>query len=94
MRLCSLPYHWTSGRYGDACLEQLGLDYVDLMLIHFPASFDGKQGGPALRKEEWTALEKWALSGKAKAIGVSHYCKSHVEDILSVATLPIALNQV
>jgi diketogulonate reductase-like aldo/keto reductase len=74
-------------------LEQLGLEYVDLMLIHFPASWTGV-GGAALRKEEWLALEKLAKAGKARAIGVSHYCKSHIEDILSVATLPIALNQV
>lgn len=74
-------------------LQQLGLSYVDLMLIHFPATWEG-HGGPALRKEEWLALEKWAKAGNARAIGVSHYCKSHIEDILSVATLPIALNQV
>lgn len=74
-------------------LDQLGLAYVDLMLIHFPATWGGK-GGAAGRKEEWLALEKWAKEGKARAIGVSHYCKSHIEDVLSVATLPIALNQV
>lgn len=79
----------------DKALEQLQLDYVDLMLIHFPATMDAHMaGGPEMRKEEWLALEKWAKAGHARAIGVSHYCKSHVEDILSVATLPIALNQV
>jgi len=77
----------------DLALQQLGLDYVDLMLIHFPATWTGV-GGAAMRKEEWLALEKWAKAGKARAIGISHYCKSHIEDILSVATLPIALNQV
>lgn len=74
-------------------LEELGLDYVDLMLIHFPATWSGV-GGAALRKEEWLALEKFAKAGKARAIGVSHYCQKHVQDVLSVATLPIALNQV
>lgn len=77
----------------DLSLEQLGLTYVDLMLVHFPATWTGI-GGAASRKEEWLAIEKWAKSGKARAIGVSHYCKSHMEDVLSVATLPIALNQV
>jgi len=77
----------------ELALQQLGLEYVDLMLIHFPASWTGV-GGAALRKEEWLALEKWAKTGKARAIGISHYCKSHIEDVLSVATLPIALNQV
>jgi len=80
--------------YLDECLQLLNHSYVDLVLIHFPAPFTGKGGSPSLRKEEWLALEKWALEGKAKAIGVSHYCKSHVDDTLSAATLPIALNQV
>lgn len=77
----------------DEAMEQLQLDYVDLMLVHFPATWGG-QGGAAARKEEWLTMEKWAKEGKAKAIGISHYCQRHVEDILSVATVPIALNQV
>merc|ERR1712160_224557 len=68
-------------------------DYVDLMLVHFPATWGG-QGGAAARKEEWLTMEKWAKEGKAKAIGISHYCQRHVEDILELATVPIALNQV
>jgi len=75
------------------CLEQLGVSYVDLMLIHFPAADDGK-GGKAARIEEWKALEKWAKSGKARAIGVSHYCARQIKDIQEVATLPIAVDQV
>mmetsp|Transcript_32197 Transcript_32197/g.95881 ORF Transcript_32197/g.95881 Transcript_32197/m.95881 type:complete len:322 (+) Transcript_32197:69-1034(+) len=77
----------------DQCLSELGLDFVDLLLVHFPASFEGK-GGPELRKEEWLALERWAKTGKARAIGVSHYCRSQLDDVLSVSTVPIALNQV
>lgn len=77
----------------DQAMQELQLDYVDLMLVHFPATWGGK-GGAAMRKEEWLAMEKWAKEGKAKAIGISHYCQRHVEDILEVATVPIALNQV
>jgi diketogulonate reductase-like aldo/keto reductase len=73
-------------------LEELQLESLDLMLLHFPADWSG-EGGPAKRKEEWLALEAWAKQGKARAIGVSHYCQSHLEDVLSVATLPVALNQ-
>ncbi len=69
----------------DESVKQLGVPYVDLMLLHYPA----------LRKEQWLALERWAKdTGKAKAIGVSHYCKRHLDDVLSVATEPVALNQV
>eukprot|EP00439_Symbiodinium_sp_Y106_P071326 s39_g12.t2 len=77
----------------DACLEELGLKFVDLMLIHFPADF-GKNGSAKERQTEWTALENWAKSGKARAIGVSHYCRRQLDDVLKVATVPVAVNQV
>jgi len=78
----------------ETSVDQLGVSYVDLMLVHYPAAWSG-EGGPALRKEGWTAMEAWAKrTGKAKALGVSHYCKRHVADVLEVATEPIALNQV
>jgi 2,5-diketo-D-gluconate reductase A len=73
-------------------LRQLQLDYVDLMLIHWPASGINPQGS-ALRKEQWLTFGKFAKEGKARAIGVSHHCRKHLEDVLSVATLPVALNQ-
>jgi diketogulonate reductase-like aldo/keto reductase len=69
-------------------LEDLQLDYVDLMLIHIPPK------GAGARQEQWKALEEFAKSGKARAIGVSHFCKRQIQDILSIATVPIAVNQV
>lgn len=71
------------------CLALLNQSYVDLMLIHWPGKTTTKKG----RQIQWLTLEKWAKAGKAKAIGISHYCQTHVEEILEVATLPIALNQ-
>jgi len=77
-------------------LDQLGLEAVDLMLVHFPAGMDqsGLPNGPAQRQESWRALEQFAKQGKARAIGVSHYCESQIKDIMKVKTLPIAINQV
>lgn len=77
----------------DSCLKELGVDYVDLMLIHFPADF-GKNGSKKERQVEWTALEAWAKSGKARAIGISHFCRRQLDDILEVAHVPVAVNQV
>lgn len=73
----------------DGTLKLLRLDYVDLMLVHWPAPGNGAK----VVKQQWLTLEKWAKQGRARAIGVSHHCRKHIEEILSIATLPIALNQ-
>ena len=92
-----LAYHAAGGALTTA-LDQLfpGDDgaYVDLMLVHFPASWDQKAAGKALRQDQWRALEAFHKGGKARAIGVSHYCKRHIDDILEVATVTPAINQV
>ena len=67
--------------------------YVDLMLVHFPATWGGT-GGKASRQAEWKALEAFVKAGKAKAIGISHYCRRHLDDILEIATIKPAVNQV
>ena len=67
------------------------------MLVHFPVPsqpFNASAGSAALRQAQWRAMEDFAKQGKARAIGVSHHCQRHMEDILAVATLPIAANQV
>merc|ERR1712166_1582995 len=74
-------------------IQQLQLDYVDLMLVHFPASWGGV-GGKAKRQEQWKAMEAFQKAGKTKAIGVSHYCERHIDDILEIATIEPAVNQV
>ena len=77
----------------DANLAALRLTYVDLMLVHFPATWGG-EGGKAARQAEWRALEAFVRAGKARAIGVSHYCRRHMEDVLEIATIKPAVNQV
>lgn len=65
----------------EASLAALGLDYVDLYLIHAPS------GGPE-RLNEWRALVDLKEKGKAKAIGVSNYTEAHIEEIRA-AGLPL-----
>jgi len=65
----------------DASLARLGLDYVDLYLIHAP------YGGPE-RIAQWQALIQLREAGKARAIGVSNYNQSHLEEIRT-AGLPL-----
>ncbi|MCZ8156930.1 MAG: aldo/keto reductase [Leptospira sp.] len=70
----------------DTSLSKLGMDYVDMYLIHFPVS--GK------RKDSWRALEKIKSDGKAKSVGVSNFMVNHLEDLLSETSLVPAMNQV
>lgn len=70
----------------DESLGRLGLDYVDLYLIHFPST--GK------RQESWKALEQIHKNGKARAVGVSNYTVKHLEELLSGSSMVPAVNQV
>ena len=69
-------------------LEWLGLDYVDLYLIHWPAPLRGRY------VETWLALEDLAAQGLIKAIGVSNFEPEHLEDILEAGSVVPAINQV
>ena len=69
-------------------LELLGLDYIDLYLIHWPAPSRGRY------VETWLALEELAAKGLSKAIGVSNFEPGHLEDILEAGSVVPAINQV
>jgi methylglyoxal/glyoxal reductase len=70
----------------DGSLGRLGLDYVDLYLIHWPVA--GK------RKESWRALERLFEEKRARAIGVSNFLVPHLEELLKDAKVVPAANQI
>jgi len=70
----------------ETSLEKLGLDYLDLYLIHWPKA--GKY------KEAWRALETIYKNGKVKAIGVSNFQIHHLEDVMKDAEIVPMINQV
>lgn len=72
----------------DASLERLGLDYVDLYLIHWPA--------PAVGKfvETWRAFETLYADKRVRAIGVSNFGPGHLNELLAQATVTPAVNQI
>jgi diketogulonate reductase-like aldo/keto reductase len=74
----------------DTSLKKLGLDYVDLYLIHAPffAKSDSDLQGA------WKAMEDVKASGKAKSIGVSNYLQKHLEATLKTAKIPPSINQI
>ncbi|GAA5996268.1 aldo/keto reductase [Rhodotorula paludigena] len=69
----------------ESSLKKLGLDYVDLYLIHWPYDFV-KPGYPTIQ-EAWKALESIKDSGRARSIGVSNFRIRDLEKILSIPDL-------
>jgi len=80
-----LGYEATLAAY-ETSLEKLGLDYLDLYLIHWPVQ--GKYN------EAWRALETLYREGRVKAIGVSNFQIHHLEDLISKAQIKPMVNQV
>ncbi|MDN9009391.1 aldo/keto reductase [Brevibacillus laterosporus] len=70
----------------ETSLNKLGLEYLDLYLIHWPVK--GKY------KDAWRALEKLYKDGRVKAIGVSNFQIHHLEDLMGKAEIKPMINQV
>ena len=76
-------------------LSDLGLDYIDLYLIHAPwpwerMGMDCTQGNI----DSWRALEEIYISGKAKAIGVSNFAPEHIKPLLDNGTIVPMVDQI
>lgn len=80
-----LGYEKTIAAYEES-LTKLGVDYLDLYLIHWPVA--GKY------KEAWRALETLYKEGRVKAIGVSNFQIHHLEDLMKDAEINPMVNQV
>jgi diketogulonate reductase-like aldo/keto reductase len=69
----------------EASLERLGLDGVDLYLLHWPHE---------RRLESWRVLEQLHAEGLARSIGVSNFLARHLDELLAHASVPPAVNQI
>lgn len=80
----------------EGCLRRLGLGYVDLLLIHWPGPYNGKEA--AMNKEKrlqmWAAMEQIYERRLARSIGVSNFMEKHLQDILPSCKVKPHMNQV
>lgn len=67
-------------------LDRLGMDHVDLFLVHWP--------NDDLTADTWRAMEELQAEGLTRAIGVSNFLRSHLEHLLSGASVAPSVNQV
>ncbi len=72
----------------EASLERLGLDYLDLHLIHWP------NPGRGLYPEAWRALVHLREQGLVRSIGVSNFAQAHLERIVGDSGVTPAVNQI
>ncbi|KAJ5273044.1 hypothetical protein N7478_008169 [Penicillium angulare] len=90
-------------------LERLGLEYVDLYLMHWPLAMNPNGNHPVFPKlpdgsrdiihshshiTTWKTMEKLPATGKVRAIGVSNYSVKYLEQLLPEATITPAANQI
>jgi diketogulonate reductase-like aldo/keto reductase len=79
------PGHKDPVAEAEASLRRLGVDYLDLYLIHWP------QGGPTWA---WPGMERTRELGFARSIGVSNFGVGELAEVLAAGTIPPAVNQV
>lgn len=77
-------------------LEKLGLEYLDLYLIHWPNPKPLRENNhwKIRNSEVWRAMEDLYQEGKIRAIGVSNFLPHHLDALLETATIVPAVNQV
>lgn len=74
-------------------LEKLGVDYLDLFLIHWPASAKQYENWDEVNLETWRALTDLYKAGRIKAIGVSNFKPHHLKSLLKTEVAPM-INQI
>jgi len=80
----------------DVSLKKLGLDYIDMMLIHSPqpwANFRGNERYFDGNIEAWKALEEAYKAGKLRAIGISNFEKQDIDNLFEKCTVKPMVNQ-
>lgn len=79
----------------EASLKALGMDYLDLYLIHWPANYlQYGTDADALNAETWRALEDLYKEGKVRAIGLSNFLPHHIKALMETAEIKPMVDQI
>lgn len=88
----------SAARSIDETLKTMGLEYIDMMIIHSPQPWaevnQSANRWPAENREVWRALEDAADAGKVRTIGVSNFLETDLENILESCRIKPAVNQI
>ena len=75
-------------------LKELGTDYVDMFLIHWPNPIKFRDTWQKTNAETWKAFEELYDSGKIRAIGISNFRRHHIEELMKTAKIKPMVNQI
>ncbi|OJG25836.1 oxidoreductase, aldo/keto reductase [Enterococcus columbae DSM 7374 = ATCC 51263] len=78
----------------DTSLQTLGLDYLDLYLIHWPNPVAFRENWQDANSEAWRAMEEAVKAGKIKSIGVSNFMPRHLDALYKTAKIKPVVNQI
>lgn len=78
----------------DASMNKLGLDYLDLYLIHWPNPIKFREDWQAANAGTWKAFEELYTAGKIRSIGVSNFHPRHFDELMKTATIKPMVNQI
>lgn len=74
-------------------MNHLGIDYLDLYLIHWPVPLKNRENWKEINQGTWKAFEELYQEGRIKAIGVSNFLDHHIESLLETATIAPMVDQ-
>ena len=75
-------------------MNRLGLDYLDLFLIHWPNPISFRDHWQEANAESWKAMEELYEAGKIRVIGISNFRQHHIEALMKTAKIAPMVNQI
>lgn len=75
-------------------MKKLNMDYLDLYLIHWPNPIMFRENWQEANAGTWKALEELYSAGRIRSLGISNFCRHHIEELLKTAVIPPMVNQI